>query len=113
MKSMLNVDNIAHTKKRSAAKVGRYFCVKYLFGFIIYKKIIFHFSVEEMGQKDEHSKPHQGKNKFSDKTENGFNFCGMISPEPIFKPALESIREGTTTAIITVHTHVDNPFAFS
>ena len=79
----------------------------------IYKKIIFHFSVEEMGQKDEHSKPQQGKNKFSDETENLFNFFGVVFPEPTFKPTFESVREGTTAAIILVTAHVNNPFAFS
>jgi hypothetical protein len=79
----------------------------------VYKKIIFHFSVEEMGQKDEHSKPQQGNNEFSDKTENGFNFFGVVSPEPIFKPTFHFVREGTAAAIILTKTHVNNPFAFS
>ena len=62
-----------------------------------------------MRQKDEHSKPQQGNNKFPDKIENGFNFFGMVFPEPTFEP----VGEGTTATIILTNTHELQPLAFS
>ena len=77
------------------------------------QKIIFHFSVEEMRNKENPAKPQNSNDKFTNQFENHFNFFGMVRPEPIFKPMFESVREGRTTTVITVHVHVNNPFAFS
>ena len=66
-----------------------------------------------MGDNENSAEPQQRKNKFSDETKNLFNLFGVVFPEPTFKPAFESVREGTTATIITAHTHGNNPFAFS
>jgi hypothetical protein len=69
--------------------------------------------VEEMRDKENPTKPQNSNDKFANQFENHFNFFGVVRPEPIFKPTFESVREGTTTTVITVHAHVNNPFAFS
>lgn len=73
------------------------------------QKIIFHFSVEEMRNKENPTEPDNSKNKFANQFENHFDFLGMVRPKPTF----HFVREGTTAAIILTKTHVNNPFAFS
>lgn len=113
MKNMLSVGNTALMKRRSVIKAERYFCVKYLFGFIIYKKIIFHFSVEEMREKEQRTKPEESNNNLPDDFNNQLHSFGMIFPEPNAKPMFESVREGTTATIILMKTHELQPLCFS
>ena len=68
--------------------------------------------MEEMRNKENQTEPQNSNNKFANQFENHFNLFGVVSPEPISKPAFESVREGTTTTIITTNTHVNNPLLY-
>lgn len=65
--------------------------------------------MEEMRDKENPTEPDNSKNKFTNQFENRFDFLRVVTPEPTF----ESVREGTTAAIILITAHVNNPFAFS
>jgi hypothetical protein len=68
--------------------------------------------VEDMRENENHSKPQDSKNKFTNQVKKLFNSFCVVSPKPNFKPTLESVREGTTAAIIAANTHVNNPLLY-
>jgi hypothetical protein len=67
----------------------------------------FHFSVEEMGNKEDPAEPKNRKSKTTKKEDNLFNFFGMIRS----KPAFHFVRKGTTTNVILTNTHDVQPLA--
>lgn len=71
------------------------------------QKIIFHFSVEEMRDKENQAKPQNSNNKFANQFENHFNFFRVVTPKPTF----HFVRERTTADIVSADTHKIQPLA--